>query len=52
MQVDGPVDEENTFISEYAEEDILFTLDEIFPERNSVLDSLVQSGPQSADYAL
>ena len=38
LRVDGPIDEENvkyTFKSDYAEEDLIYTLEEIFPEKNA-----------------
>ena len=41
LQVDGPIDVEIvkfTFRSEYAEEDIIYTLEEIFPEKNAKLE--------------
>ena len=54
LQLDGTVDEEKsvfTFvISNYAEEDIAYTIDEIFPEKTATLDSLVRCRPRSADH--
>ena len=52
LQVDGPIDLElvkYTFRSEYAEEDIIYTLEEIFPEKNAKLESMVQCRPKCAD---
>ena len=54
MQVDGNLNDdeiaEYTFTSNYAKEDIAYTLEEIFPEKNCCLDSYVQSKPRSADH--
>ena len=53
LQVDGPIDVEIvkfTFRSEYAEEDIIYTLEEIFPEKNAKLESMVQCRQKCADY--
>ena len=53
LQVDGPIDFElvkYTFRSEYAEEDIIYTLEEIFPEKNAKLESMVPCRPKCADY--
>ena len=52
LQVDGPIEEENmkyTFKSEYAEEDLIYTIEEIFPEKNANLESMVQCRPRSAE---
>ena len=52
LQVDGPIEEENmkyTFKSEYAEEDLIYTIEEIFPEKNANLESIVQCRPKSAE---
>ena len=52
LQVDGPIDEEQvkyTFKSEYAEEDLIYTIEEIFPEKNANLESMVQCRPRSAE---
>ena len=38
-----------TFLSDYAEEDIKYTLDEIFPKKNAILSSMVQCWPRSAE---
>ena len=38
------------FVSNYAEEDIQFTLEEIFPETSVNLKSIKQCKPRSADY--
>ena len=39
-----------TFVIDYAEEDIKYTLDEIFPKNNAfLLSSMVQCRPQSAE---
>jgi hypothetical protein len=52
--VDGAIDKEDLlkyeFVSNYAEDDIQFTLEEIFPERSIYLVSLKQCKPRSADY--
>ena len=56
LQVDGldcPVDKENakfTFVSNYGKEDIEYTLEEIFPEKNCTLSSYVRYKPKSADH--
>ena len=53
LQLDGSVDVgklKYTFVSNYHEDDILFTLDEIFPEKSVILESQVQCRPRSADY--
>ena len=45
VQVDGPIEEENmkyTFKSEYAEEDLSYTIEEIFPEKNANIKAMVQ----------
>ena len=39
----------NQFISNYAEEDIVYTLDEIFPAGSFELECLQQCAPRSAD---
>ena len=52
LQVDGPIEEENmkyTFKNEYAEEDLIYTIEEIFPEKNANLESMVQCRPRSAE---
>ena len=53
-QVDGAIDKEDLlkyeFVSNYAEDDIQFTLEEIFPERSIHLVSLKQCKPRSADF--
>ena len=54
LQVDGGepvVDKVNyTFISDYHEDDILYTLEEIFLENSVQLEPLKQCQPRSADY--
>ena len=54
LQVDGgqAVDEtpKYTFVSDYHEDDIKYTLDEIFPDNHVNLESLEQCKPKSADY--
>ena len=52
VQFDGPMEEgkvKYTFLSDYAEEDIKYTLDEIFPKKNAFLNYMVQCRPQSAE---
>ena len=53
-QVDGPIDKEQLmkyeFVSNYAEEDVEYTLEEIFPEASLDLQTLKQCRPRSADY--
>ena len=52
VQLDGPMEEGKvryTFSSDYAEEDIKYTLDEIFPKKNAFLSSMVQCRPRSAE---
>ena len=52
VQLDGPMEEgkvKYTFLSDYAEEDIKYTLDEIFLKKNAFLNSLVQCRPRSAE---
>ena len=54
LQVDGgqAVDETSkyTFVSDYHEDDIEYTLEEIFPDSYVNLESLKQCQPMSADY--
>ena len=54
LQVDGgqSVDETSkyTFVSDYHEDDILYTLEEIFLENSVQLEPLKQCQPRSADY--
>ena len=53
LQVDGAGDKEkvsNTFHSDYGEEDILDSLNELFPESSSKLLSRVRTAPLSADH--
>ena len=54
MQIDGSLEDdqtaEYTFTSEYAEEDVVYTLDEIFPDKNCSLESYVQFKPKSAKH--
>ena len=38
-----------TFSSDYAEEDIKYTIDGIFPKKNSFLSSMMQCRPRSAE---
>ena len=38
-----------TFSSDYAEEDIKYTIDEIFPKKNAFLSSMVQCRPLNAE---
>ena len=52
VQLDGPMEEgkvKYTFLSDYAEEDIKYTLEEIFPKKNALLISMVQCRPRSAE---
>jgi hypothetical protein len=52
VQLDGPMEEgkvKYTFLSDYAEEDIKYTLEEIFPKKNALLSSIVQCRPRSAE---
>ena len=52
VQLDGPMEKGKvryTFSSDYAEEDIKYTLDEIFPKKNAFLSSMVQCRPRSAE---
>ena len=52
LQVYGPIDEENvkdTLKSEYAEEDLIYTLEDIFPEKNTNLEAMVQCRPRSPE---
>ena len=52
VQLDGPIEERKvnyTFLSEYAKEDIEYTLEEIFPMKNVILTAMVQSRPRSAE---
>ena len=56
LQVDGILDMEDdqseqfSFLNNYAKEDIIYTLDEIFPEKNCSLESYEQCKPRSADH--
>ena len=55
LQVDGgqAVDDETlkyTFVSDYHEDDIKYTLEEIFPDNHANLETLKQCKPRSADY--
>ena len=54
LQVDGgqAVDETSkyTFGSDYHDDDIKYTLEEIFPDKHVNLESLKQCKPRSADY--
>ena len=50
--MDRPFDEENmkyTFKSEHAEQHLIYTLEEIFPEKNAGLEAMVQCRPRSAE---
>ena len=53
-QVDGWIEEKDhkkfEFVGNYAEEDIQFTLEDIFPETSVYLKSLKQCKPPSGDY--
>ena len=47
-----PIEEGNvkyTLRSEYAKEDIIYTLDEIFPDTSANLEEMVQCRPRSAE---
>ena len=52
VQLDGAMEEGKvnyTFLSDYSEEDIKYTLDEIFQKKNAFLNSMVQCRPRSAE---
>ena len=54
LQVDGSIEDNHTahfsFTSNYAEEDIKYTLDEIFPDKNCSLESYGPCKPRSAEH--
>ena len=54
LQVDGNMEDDQTvqfsFTSNYAEEDIKYTLDEIFPNKNCSLESYEPCKPRSAEH--
>ena len=54
LQVDGSIEDDYTayfsFTSNYAEEDIKYTLDEIFPDKNCSLESYEPCKPRSAEH--
>ena len=54
LQLDGSSDDDHTayfsFTSNYAEEDIKYTLDEIFPDKNCSLESYEPIKPKSAEH--
>jgi hypothetical protein len=55
-QVDGEMKENEAkeviyeFVSNFGEEDIIYTLEELFPVKNAILLSRVQLRPRSADH--